>query len=142
MERKEFLKNLGITGAAAFAVMTLGCLESCSSKTGTFKPSGTVDFTLDLTDSANAAILVNGGYVIKDQVVIAKNNSGAYIAATIKCSHEGNNNVVYRSSTDNYYCNVHGAEFDQTGKGLNSNGKGGLTIYNTQLSGTSLRVFS
>ena len=137
MERREFLEKLGI--GAAF-VLTSSCLGSCK-KTDS-APAGTVDFTLDLTASANAALATNGGFIISNKVVVAKDTSGNYVAATQVCSHEGNVQVSYNKASNNYMCSAHGATFDLLGKGTNANGSKGLTIYKTSLSGTSLRVFS
>ena len=137
MERREFLEKLGI--GAAFA-LTSSCLGSCT-KTDS-APTGTVDFTLDLSASANAALNANGGFIISNKVVVARDTSGNYVAATQVCSHEGNVQVSYNKASNNYMCSVHGATFDLQGKGTNANGSKGLTIYKTSLSGTSLRVFS
>jgi cytochrome b6-f complex iron-sulfur subunit len=134
MERREFLEKLGI--GAAF-VLTTACLQSCSKDS-----SGPVDFTLNLDDATNAALKNNGGYVVSNNTVVAKTTTGEYVAATIVCSHEGRSQVVYRQSSNSFYCSAHGAEFDLKGSGLNSNGKGGLSIYKTVLTGTSLRVTS
>jgi len=139
MNRKDFLKSLGLTGASAFAVMTLGC---SSNKTGTFKPTNSVDFTIDLNDPYNVPLKTPGNYIILNQVVIANNNEGNYVAATLRCSHAGKYEVTFRNTTDTFYCTEHGAEYDLAGKGLNSNGSGGLTIYKTQLNGTLLRIYN
>ena len=136
MERREFLEKLGI--GAAF-VLTSSCLGSCTKTDNA--PTGTVDFTLDLTASANAALTTNGGFIISNKVVVAKDTSGNYVAATQVCSHEGNVQVAYNKAANNYLCSAHGATFDLLGKGTNANGSKGLTIYKTSLSGTSLRVF-
>lgn len=139
MDRKEFLAKLSM--GAAFA-MTVGCLGACS-QDDSVSPStsaGDVDFELDLDDSANAAILVNGGYLIKNQVVVARDNNGDYVAATQRCSHENKNRIILKN--DQWYCPEHGAKFSLNGTGLNSDAKRGLTIYNTTLNGSILRVFS
>jgi cytochrome b6-f complex iron-sulfur subunit len=141
MNRKEFLLNLGMGGAAVFATMTLGCMNACTSQKAV-TPSGGVDFTIDLADPANAALTTNGGFLIKNQVVVAKSKSGSFVAVTQICSHQGNPNVSYISSTDSFGCSVHGATFDINGKGTNSTGSGGLTLYKTALTGNSLRVYS
>lgn len=132
MTRKEFLGKIGI--GAAF-VLTASCLGSCTKDAG-----NAVDFILDLTDSANAALQNTGGYIIKNQVVVAKANDGNYYAATQICSHEDEVKVIFRDNQ--YYCTLHGAKFDLNGDGLNSNGSKGISVYNTTLSGTQLRVFS
>lgn len=137
MERKEFLSSLGL--GAAF-VLTAGCFGSCKKATTT--PSGPVDFTIDLTLAANAALLNNGGYIVINNCVVAKTTSGSYAAATVICSHEGKTQVTYDSNSNNWYCTAHGARFSITGGGLNSNGSSGLTIYKTQITGSSLRVYS
>jgi cytochrome b6-f complex iron-sulfur subunit len=137
MERSAFLSKIGF--GAMFA-LTATCLGACSKKVLT--PSGPVDFTINLNDAANAALATTGGYVIQNAVVIAKTAASTYAAATVICSHEGQQQITYKSTGSQWYCTAHGATYDINGKGLNSNGSGGLTIYNTQLTGTMLRIFS
>lgn len=141
LSRNEFLKKLGFGGASLLAVYCASFgLSSCANESDGVTPSGTVDFTLNLEDSANVALKTNGGYVISNNVVVAKTNNGDYAAVTLICSHEGERKVTYR--TDRFYCTEHGAEYDNNGKGLNSNGSKGLTVYQTFLSNNQLRVFS
>lgn len=151
MNRKEFLKGLGFSGAAIFATYCMGGLTACSSSTSSPTPSnptnpGTttkVDFTLDLTQTANAALNTNGGFVINtaNQVVVARTVTGSFAAVTIVCSHEGNPQVRYNSAANNFACSVHGATFDLQGRGTNANGSKGIKAYQTTLTGNSLRVF-
>jgi Rieske Fe-S protein len=136
MDRKDFLSKIGI--GAAFA-LTASCLGSCKKEATT--PSGPVDFTINLNDAANAALSTTGGYVINNAVVIAKTSTG-YAAATVICSHEGQQQITYRGSSNQWYCTAHGAIYDIAGKGLNANGSKGLTIYNTSLTGSTLRIYS
>ena len=134
MERRNFLEKLGI--GAAF-VLTTNCLQSCS-KTS----SGPVDFTLNLDDAANTSLKTNGNYIVSNGTVVAKTTAGEYVAATVTCSHEGKTQVKYDKTNNQYLCTAHDAKFDLLGKGLNSNGNKGLTIYKTQLTGNTLRVYS
>lgn len=136
MDRKDFLNKIGF--GAAFA-LTATCLGSC--KKEATKPSGPVDFTINLNDAANAALATVGGYVISNAVVIAKTASG-YAAATVICSHEGKQQITYRSGSNQWYCTAHGATFNINGTGVNGNASNGLTIYNTALTGTTLRIYS
>lgn len=135
MDRKEFLGKLGI--GAAF-VLTSTCLGSCSDSE--LEPEEPVDFTLDLSDQANAGLTNNGGYIIKNRVVVAKDNDGNYVAATEKCSHEGLYDIVF--SDNEWKCTAHQARFSINGEGLNENGKRDLTVYEVELTGTMLRVYS
>lgn len=139
MERRDFLEKIGI--GAAF-VLTTSCFGACQ-KTD-YAPTSAVDFTLDLAAAENVSLTANGGFIISsaNKVVVARDTSGNYVAATQICSHEGKVQVAYNKATNNYVCSAHGANFDLTGKGTNSNGSGGLTIYKTQLTGTKLRIYS
>jgi cytochrome b6-f complex iron-sulfur subunit len=136
MERRKFLEQLGL--GAAFA-LTATCLGGCAHTSVT--PISPVDFTLDLTQPANAALKINGGYIVANGAVIARTLAGGYTAATVICSHEGQQRITYNNQGQ-WYCTAHGALYSATGVGLNNNGSGGLAIYSTQLTGTSLRVFS
>lgn len=82
MTRKDFLEKVGI--GAAF-VLTSACLGSCGADTSI----GLVDLEIDLTNTTNATLQNNGGYLIIDnQVVIARDNDGELLAASRICSHE------------------------------------------------------
>jgi cytochrome b6-f complex iron-sulfur subunit len=126
IERRDFLKNLGLGGAALMAVYCAGMLSSCKSADVT--PS-VAQFSLNLDDAANAPLKTNGGYIIKNEVVIAKTAKGDYVAVTVLCRHENLKQVIYQKSSDEFYCTAHQARFDLTGKGLNQNGKDGLKTY-------------
>ena len=150
MERKNFLKNLG--AAAAFAV-TFPCLHACSKDESTAGddggntpvPSG-VDFTIDLESSEASKLAENGGYILKNLVVIVKNLAGEYVAASQVCSHQGYDEVRFVNLDGNgiFYCDVHGSRFEQDGSPLNQvdgNPARALKIFKTELSGSILRVF-
>ena len=133
IKRNEFLKKLGFSGAALFALYTL---DSCQNESNVAPLTG--DITVDLADASNPQLKTNGGYVIKNGVVIARVNATTYIAATLTCSHEGKTQITFRNNE--WYCTAHGARFDQTGKGLNTEGKKGLKMYQTTLLNSTLTV--
>ena len=133
IKRNEFLKKLGFSGAALFALYTL---DSCQNESNVAPLAG--DITVDLADASNAQLKTNGGYVIKNGVVIARVNATTYIAATLTCSHEGKTQITFKNNE--WYCTAHGARFDQTGKGLNTEGKKGLKIYQTTVLNSTLTV--
>lgn len=135
MNRKEFLSKLGV--GAAFA-LTATCLGGCAKEN--FAPTTPVDFTLDLDSANNNSLKNNGGYMIQNRVVVAKDNNGNYVAATQTCSHEGTNAIILKDNE--WFCTDHDARFDLNGNGLNKDGEKGLTIYKTELSGDMLRVYS
>ena len=133
MERRDFLAQLGI--GAGF-VLSTACLSSCKKEA-----IASVDFTLNLDDAANAPLKANGGYIVINDTLVARTTAGALVAATVVCSHEQEKKVTYRPSSNSFFCTAHSAEFDLMGKGLNTNGSKGLTIFQTTLTGSSLRVF-
>lgn len=133
ISRNNFLKKMGFSGAALFALYTL---DSCSNQSSSVTPAGTT-ITIDLTATANAKLKTAGGYIINNGVVIA-NYNGNYIAATLTCSHEGEKQITFKSNE--WYCTAHGARYSPTGTGLNSEGRNGLTTYKTSLSGNTLTI--
>jgi nitrite reductase/ring-hydroxylating ferredoxin subunit len=95
---------------------------------------------IDLSLNTFADLNKLGGYVIvNNSYVIALSNAGTFLAATITCSHQPRNRMIY--SQDEWYCTDHGARFSQNGTGLNNNGKRGLTVYNVATDGKTLVVY-
>jgi nitrite reductase/ring-hydroxylating ferredoxin subunit len=146
MERKEFLRSLG--AGAAFAI-TFPCLGSCSKDNGiegniVVQPTD-IDFTIDLTSSEAAKLTNNGGFILKNLVVVVKNLEGEFVAATQICSHEQYDQVRFVNQDGGiFYCDVHGSRFSQNGTPLNeipNSTSKALKIYNTSLEGSILRVF-
>ena len=101
-------------------------------------PPSNALFTIDLTSSEASNLGSNGGYIIKSNIVVAKNLNGEYVAATVICSHDLLKKMVFRDNE--YYCTEHAARFDQTGLGLNSKGSKGLKIHETILNGNLLSI--
>lgn len=148
MERKAFLKTLG--AGAAFAI-AFPCLHGCSSDSGNDdvdpadqKPVPTgVDFTIDLNSSEASNLSANGGFILKNFVVIVRNLEGNFVAASQVCSHQQTEEVRFISDNGGIFgCSTHGARFDQTGKPLNSITSNSLKIFNTELlPDDMLRIF-
>jgi len=145
MERKEFLRSLG--GAAAFALV-FPCLHGCSKDeiNGNLEevPTG-VDFIIDLNSAEAAKLAVNGGFILKNLVVVARNLQGEYVAASQVCSHESYDGVRFLAQDGGIFrCDVHGSRFAQDGSPLNSvegDAPKPLKIFNTELDGSMLRVY-
>ncbi|MDC6385869.1 Rieske (2Fe-2S) protein [Flagellimonas taeanensis] len=145
MERKDFLRSLG--AGAAFA-LTFPCLQGCSKDQidGNIEevPTG-VDFTVDLTSQEGQALSANGGFILKNLVVVARNLQGEYVAASQVCSHESYDQVRFVNQDGGiFYCDVHGSRFSQDGTPLNqvdSKPARALKVFNTELDGSILRIF-
>ena len=171
MTRYDFLKSIGFTGAALMAAMT-GCVHESDtvvdaltlagpqSGTVTAPISGTTTtpatstttggidlstiknrlLTIGLSGSAATALKTVGGYIVQSGIVVAQVSAGVYAAVTQTCSHEPRKNIVFNKTE--FYCTVHGARFDLTGKGKNSFGSRGITAYKTATDGKTLVVYS
>ena len=145
MERKEFLKSLG--AGAAFA-LTFPCLQGCSEDAieGDIveEPTG-IDFTIDLDSDEAQPLATNGGFILMNLVVVARNLEGEFVAASQVCSHQSYDQVRFVSQEGGiFYCDVHGSRFDQDGTPLNqvdSNPARPITVYNVEVNGSTLRVF-
>lgn len=95
---------------------------------------------IDLAVSTYANLNKLGGYVILNSAyVVALSKTGAFIAATVTCSHEPKKRVIY--SNEEWYCTDHGARFSLNGAGLNNNGRKGLTIYKVATDGKTLVIY-
>ena len=138
MNRKEFLGTLGI-GVAAVAIGS--CLDSC--KKTDIAPAN-IDFTIDLKDSAYAALKTAGGtYIYNKQVIVARTTSNTvpYLAVSITCPHAGTF-VGYDQKDNVFICPAHGSIFGPDGGLLQGPAGNSLRAYKTDLIGSSLHVHS
>ncbi|SDJ01795.1 cytochrome b6-f complex iron-sulfur subunit [Pedobacter sp. ok626] len=141
MDRKDFLASIGLSAATFALINCVGCSKNSNSTSGdTSGPTG-IDFVLDLTATANASLNNNGGYLSTNGVIIARSMSGTYIAVQRSCTHESYG-LIYQGSANRFYCANHGATFSESGTVTNGPASRSLTTYHTQLTGTSLRIYS
>jgi cytochrome b6-f complex iron-sulfur subunit len=134
MDRAEFIRQMGTMTLAVCA----GCaLHSCAEEA--VDPN--VDFTLDLTSPANSALQNAGGSLGKEGLIIARIQGDEFVALRRACTHEGTA-VNYQSSKQNFRCPNHGSEFSKSGAVQIGPATKPLKLYNTELKGTMLRVFS
>lgn len=136
MNREEFLKQLG---AATILTCTGYSMFACSSEAD--PTPANVDFTLDLSSSQYSALNNVGGSVASNGIIIVRLNSSKFTALSRACTHQGTA-INYRSSQNDFLCPNHGARFSTTGSVLEGPARTALRKYNTELTGTSLRVFS
>lgn len=138
MDRKEFLSQVGLGAAALLAPVCLGGLAACGKSGGSPSAPTNVDFTLDVS---TGPLATNGGYLVRNNIIIARTNSGGFLAVSAACTHEGTI-VNYQASTNKFICPNHGAQFTSTGVVTLGPATRNLTSYNTSLNGTTLRVYS
>lgn len=143
IDRLDFLKQLGLSGAALVAFCCSGALSSCSKSNSISPaaPASATDITLDLTTSAYSSLTTIGNYAYTGSILVAHIKDGSFIALSKSCTHEGTT-VQYRSNSDSIYCPNHGATFTTTGTVTQGPANQNLTQYKATLSsdGKSLRI--
>ncbi len=136
MDRKEFLQLLGLSVGG---MVVASCLGGCTQESA--EPAQDVDFTLDLNDNANAALRTNGGFLVRNGVIVARTTAGMFIAVAAACTHQGTI-VQYQSANNRFFCPNHGSNFTESGAVINGPATRPLRQYRTQLNGNILRVFA
>ena len=134
MDRKEFLRStLAVCGLAAIPA---ALFESCST-TSTTGPTN-VNFTLDLTRAANAALNNVGGYVYSNSVIVIRYSATAYYAFSQVCTHQGCQ-VGFTGTA--LACPCHGGMFNATtGAVISGPPNSGLTKFTVTKNGNILTV--
>ena len=136
MTREEFIEMVGVR--ILILPACTGLLVGCNNLNVNPSAPTNVDFTLDVSSGSLAQ---NGGYLVKSGVIVARTQSGSFLAVSAGCTHEGTT-VQYKVSQNEFYCPNHGALFASTGKVLQGPASRSLSQYKTTLTGSSLRVFS
>ncbi|WP_026262237.1 Rieske 2Fe-2S domain-containing protein [Spirosoma panaciterrae] len=151
-EEDTVVNALSLSGTTTTTPSTTTTGATSSTTTSTTTTSGTTTngtdlnsiknrlLTIDLASSAASALKTVGGYITQSGIVVAQSTAGVYVAATQTCSHEPKKAIMFNKTE--YYCTQHGARFDLTGKGKNSFGSRGLTVYKTATDGKTLVVYS
>ena len=136
MDRRTFIKtSCAICGVGAVgAALTL---ESCKKKTTT--PQGpSVNFSLDLSQSANQGLTYPGGSLPSNGVVIV-NQGTSYTAVAQKCTHQGCS-VAYDLAGNNFVCPCHNGTYDINGKVVSGPPPAPLKTYTVTRTGNTLKV--
>ena len=146
ISRGKFLKDLGMSSAALMAFYCMGTtMTSCKNDVapaanGTTGTTTKLDVTIDLTSADYLKLKTVGGFAYKDDIIIANTKGGVYIALSKVCTHTGTT-VNYRPAENDIKCPNHGSEYTIAGKNQLGPAASPLTMYSTQLSGNSLRIF-
>ena len=132
LNRGEFLRSLGMSSAALMAFYCMGTgLTACSSKNDDPAPTtpttgtgltgnsetakGAINFTLDLTDATYSKLKTVGEFVKVGDVLVANAKGSKYVAIQRLCTHQQNDLVSYRLTSDDFYCDAHGSVFATDG---------------------------
>lgn len=140
MDRKDFLKAMGLSAASIAVVNCIGCAKGKTDEPASIAPTN-VDFSIDLSTNAYSSLKTNGAYIYKDGIIVARTTNGDYLAVSQYCPHQ-NYTVVYFGNLKQFYCQNHGASFSEAGVSAGKETNSPLKKYNTQLNGNILRIYS
>jgi cytochrome b6-f complex iron-sulfur subunit len=146
MERKDFIEQVGLSGAA---ILIFGCTQGCSKSEGTTSNnngnnnSTSVDFTIDISKTPYDALKTNGGFYVEPitNVIVVKTSTSEIIAVSAICTHQ-QASIAYQANNNRFYCAAHGSVFTTTGAVTTGPATTALKKYQTTLTGTLLRVFA
>ena len=149
MERKDFIEQVGLSGAA---ILIFGCMQSCSKSDGpTTNPgngsggnnTNTIDFSIDISKSPYDALKNIGGFYVDaiTNIIIVKTTASEIIAVSAICTHQ-QASIAYQANNNRFYCAAHGSVFTTTGAVTTGPATTALKKYQTTLTGTLLRVFA
>ena len=146
MERKDFIEQVGLSGAA---ILIFGCTQGCSKSEGTTSNnngnnnSTPVDFTIDISKTPYDALKTNGGFYVEPitNVIVVKTTASEIIAVSAICTHQ-QASIAYQANNNRFYCAAHGSVFTTTGAVTTGPATTALKKYQTTLTGTLLRVFA
>ncbi len=146
MERKDFIEQVGLSGAA---ILIFGCTQGCSKSEGTTSNnngnnnSTPVDFTIDISKTPYDALKTNGGFYVEPttNVIVVKTSTSEIIAVSAICTHQ-QASITYQANNNRFYCAAHGSVFTTTGAVTTGPATTALKKYQTTLTGTLLRVFA
>ena len=129
MDRKDFIiKSAALCGTAS----VIAIMDSCQKQS-------LINFTIDLTLPANAALNRMGGYIVtQNNVFIIKTNNG-YNALSLVCTHAGCT-VSYNNSLHEFICPCHGGTFNINGAVIGGPPPSALTQYTVTANGNILTV--
>ena len=82
-----------------------------------------------------------GGSVSANGIIVARLSTAEFTALSRACTHAGTP-VNYRSAEQDFLCPNHGSIFNKSGAVVMGPANSPLRKYNTELTGSSLRVFS
>ncbi len=104
--------------------------------------AGTVNFTLDLTNSNYSSLKTVGNFVKVGSVLVANTTGNKYVTIQRLCTHQQLDQVAYTLSSNNFNCSAHGSVFNVDGSVKNGPATTAMKLYTSTLSadGNSLTV--
>jgi len=143
MNRRELVQR--VVAGGIIIVISPSLLESCTKQStdpASDQPGGGGNgnkIILDLTTAANAALSLDGGWLVVQNVIVINAGGGNYSALSAICTHQGCT-VRFNSSAANVQCPCHGSVYSTSGSVLNGPATMALQSYAVSLEGDILTI--
>lgn len=134
-------RRFGLRFASLLTGLLLqSCLTGCAKAADT-TPQPTISFNISWNDPQHANLKTTGGYTEAQGVLIAHVKDGSFVAVSIACTFEGTK-LVYRLSSNQFYCATDGSTFDLQGKPVGGPATKPLTLYTVISSKSTAGLFT
>lgn len=139
MHRRDFLKgSCGICIALSSGLLVSSILEACTTSLSVVKTSSknnVVEIPLQSFEK-NAFQLVRVNNYNYD-LAVQKQTDGTFLALVLMCTHAGH---PLTKTGDNYYCTLHGSQFDHEGHVTKGPAEKDLIHLTTQITDNHLLI--
>lgn len=126
LSRNGFLRRVG-AGLGAFWLMPV--VGSCAGADDALPATNQkLTFIISWNDPKHANLKVKGGYTIEQGVLIAHTKNDEFVAVSSVCTFD-NTQLVYKLSSDQFYCGKDGSNYDLRGIPVNGAAVKPLTIH-------------
>lgn len=137
MDRIEFLRK--VAAGSSLLLMAPVFMTSCSKDDDLTDPGNDSTITIDLTDSAYAALGTVGGFVYSGALIVFRTGADKYLALSRKCTHQSCD-VVYNHDDGTIPCPCHGSMFTTSGIVTNGPAPTNLKSYTVVKNGDTLKI--
>ncbi len=137
MDRQEFFRLVGISvGTIALSQGLMACTQASPDPATAAKSGVSTPFTINLNDAKNDNLKIKGGYLIINEIIVARTLTDQFVAVGAYCTHQGTQ-LVFKGSESRFYCALHGSNFDTSGNVLNGPAQKILTMFKAILDSAS-----
>ena len=139
MERKEFIKGAcGICVALGSGFLMSAMLDSCKTPLNVIKTTATnQSITIPLAEFEKGDFKLVRVKNYNYDLAIQKLPDGAYSVLVLECTHAGQ---PLTKTGPNYYCTLHGSQFDHSGKVTKGPAEKNLKHLPSSVSGVNLVI--
>lgn len=130
MDRRDFIKSTcGICVAISSGFLLTAVLEACKTSLGVYKTASQNNIVkIPLTEFSQSKYKIVRVNNYNYDLAVQQNEDASYTVLVLMCTHAGQ---PLTKTGDNYYCTLHGSQFDHYGKVTKGPAEKNLTTLHT-----------